>query len=157
MKRIINEMKLRLPARSENEGVARTAVCAFVAELNPTVDELADIRLAVSEAVTNCVVHAYPERREGDRAYIYISARIYDGREISVEISDNGWGIEDIELARTPMYTTGEYGERCGMGFLIMENLCDSVAVKSRVGRGTTVLLRKYIGPGRCDERPERK
>ena len=157
MKRIINEMKLRLPARSENEGVARTAVCAFVAELNPTVDELADIRLAVSEAVTNCVVHAYPERREGDRAYIYISARIYDGREISVEISDNGCGIEDIELARTPMYTTGEYGERCGMGFLIMENLCDSVAVKSRVGRGTTVLLRKYIGPGRCDERPERK
>ena len=154
MKRIINEMKLRLPARSENEGVARTAVCAFAAELNPTVDELADIRLAVSEAVTNCVVHAYPERSEGDRAYIYISARIYDGREISVEISDNGCGIEDIELARTPMYTTGEYGERCGMGFLIMENLCDSVTVKSRVGKGTTVLLRKYIGPGRCDERP---
>ena len=152
MKRIINEMKLRLPARSENEGVARTAVCAFVAELNPTVDELGDIRLAVSEAVTNCVVHAYPEKGEGDRAYIYISARIYNGREISVEISDNGCGIENIELARTPMYTTGEHGERCGMGFLIMENLCDSVAVKSRVGRGTTVLLRKYIGPGRCDE-----
>ena len=152
MKRIINEMKLRLPARSENEGVARTAVCAFVAELNPTVDELGDIRLAVSEAVTNCVVHAYPEKGEGDRAYIYISARIYNGREISVEISDNGCGIENIELARTPMYTTGEYGERCGMGFLIMENLCDSVTVKSRVGRGTTVLLRKYLGPGRCDE-----
>ena len=154
MKRIINEMKLRLPARSENEGVARTAVCAFVAELNPTVDELGDIRLAVSEAVTNCVVHAYPEKGEGDRAYIYISARIYNGREISVEISDNGCGIENIELARTPMYTTGDYGERCGMGFLIMENLCDSVTVKSRVGKGTTVLLRKYIGPGRCDERP---
>ena len=152
MKRIINEMKLRLPARSENEGVARTAVCAFVAELNPTVDELGDIRLAVSEAVTNCVVHAYPEKGEGGRAYIYISARIYNGREISVEISDNGCGIENIELARTPMYTTGEYGERCGMGFLIMENLCDSVTVKSRVGRGTTVLLRKYLGPGRCDE-----
>ena len=154
MKRIINEMKLRLPARSENEGVARTAVCAFVAELNPTVEELGDVRLAVSEAVTNCVVHAYPERKAGECAYIYISARIYEQREISVEISDNGCGIENIELARTPMYTTGEYGERCGMGFLIMENLCDSVTVKSRVGRGTTVLLRKYIGPGRCDERP---
>lgn len=152
MKRIVNEMKLRLPARSENEGVARTAICAFVAELNPTVEELGDIRLAVSEAVTNCVVHAYPEKGEGDRAYIYISARIYDGREISVEISDNGCGIENIELARTPMYTTGEYGERCGMGFLIMENLCDTVSVKSRVGKGTTVLLRKYLGPGRCDE-----
>ena len=154
MKRIINEMKLRLPARSENEGVARTAVCAFVAELNPTVEELGDVRLAVSEAVTNCVVHAYPERKAGECAYIYISARIYEQGEISVEISDNGCGIENIELARTPMYTTGEYGERCGMGFLIMENLCDSVTVKSRVGKGTTVLLRKYIGPGRCDERP---
>ena len=149
-------MKLRLPARSENEGVARTAICAFVAELNPTVEELGDIRLAVSEAVTNCVVHAYPEKGEGDRAYIYISARIYDGREISVEISDNGCGIENIELARTPMYTTGEYGERCGMGFLIMENLCDTVTVKSRVGKGTTVLLRKYLGPGRCDEQPDK-
>lgn len=156
MKRIVNEMKLRLPARSENEGVARTAICAFVAELNPTVEELGDIRLAVSEAVTNCVVHAYPEKGEGDRAYIYISARIYDGREISVEISDNGCGIENIELARTPMYTTGEYGERCGMGFLIMENLCDTVTVKSRVGKGTTVLLRKYLGPGRCDEQPDK-
>ena len=154
MKRIINEMKLRLPARSENEGVARTAVSAFVAELNPTVEELGDVRLAVSEAVTNCVVHAYPERKAGECAYIYISARIYEQGEISVEISDNGCGIENIELARTPMYTTGEYGERCGMGFLIMENLCDSVTVKSRVGKGTTVLLRKYIGPGRCDERP---
>lgn len=152
MKRIINEMKLRLPARSENEGVARTAICAFVAELNPTVEKLGDIRLAVSEAVTNCVVHAYPDKSESDRAYIYISARIYEQREISVEISDNGCGIENIELARTPMYTTGEYGERCGMGFLIMENLCDSVTVKSRVGKGTTVLLRKYLGPGRCDE-----
>ena len=156
MKRIINEMKLRLPARSENEGVARTAVSAFVAELNPTVEELGDVRLAVSEAVTNCVVHAYPERKAGECAYIYISARIYEQREISVEISDNGCGIENIELARTPMYTTGEYGERCGMGFLIMENLCDSVTVKSRVGKGTTVLLRKYIGPGRCDERPDK-
>ena len=156
MKRIINEMKLRLPARSENEGVARTAVSAFVAELNPTVEELGDVRLAVSEAVTNCVVHAYPERKAGECAYIYISARIYEQREISVEISDNGCGIENIELARTPMYTTGEYGERCGMGFLIMENLCDSVTVKSRDGKGTTVLLRKYIGPGRCDERPDK-
>ena len=152
MKRIINEMKLRLPSRSENEGVARSAVSAFVAELNPTVEELGDLRLAVSEAVTNCVVHAYRERAGAEPAFIYISARIYDNREVSVEISDNGCGIENVDLARTPLYTTGEYGDRCGMGFLIMENLCDLVTVKSRVGRGTTVLLRKYLSHGRCDE-----
>ena len=152
MRKILNEMKMRLPARSENEGVARSAISAFVAELNPTVEELGDLRLAVSEAVTNCVVHAYPDRSERDTAYIYISARIYEGREVSVEISDNGCGIENVELARTPMYTTGEYGERCGMGFLIMENLCDAVTVKSRVGKGTTVLLKKYLSRGRCDE-----
>lgn len=148
MKRIINEMKLRLPARSANEGVARSAVSALVAELNPTVEEIGDIRLSVSEAVTNSVVHAYRDRPSGEPAYVYISARIYDNREVSVEISDNGCGIEDIELARTPSYTTGEYGERCGMGFLIMENLCDVLTVKSRVGKGTTVLLRKFLSPG---------
>ncbi len=148
MKRIINEMKLRLPARSANEGVARSAVSALVAELNPTVEEIGDIRLSVSEAVTNSVVHAYRDHPAGEPAYVYISARIYDNREVSVEISDNGCGIEDIELARTPSYTTGEYGERCGMGFLIMENLCDVLTVKSRVGKGTTVLLRKFLSPG---------
>lgn len=148
MKRIINEMKLRLPARSANEGVARSAVSALVAELNPTVEEIGDIRLSVSEAVTNSIVHAYRDRPAGDPAYVYISARIYDNREVSVEVSDNGCGIEDVELARTPSYTTGEYGERCGMGFLIMENLCDVLTVKSRVGKGTTVLLRKFLSPG---------
>ena len=152
MKTIINEMKLRLPSRSANEAVARAAVSAFIAELNPTVEELGDIRLAVSEAVTNSVVHAYRDVPEGEPAYIYISARIYDNREVSVEISDNGCGIENIELARTPSYTTGSYGERCGMGFLIMENLCDLLTVKSKVGKGTTVLLRKFLSPGGCDE-----
>lgn len=152
MKRIVNEMKLRLPSRSQNEAVARGAVSALVAELDPTVEELGDIRLAVSEAVTNCIVHAYRDRAETEPAYIYISARIYDNREVSVEISDNGCGIADVELARTPSYTTGEYGERCGMGFLIMENLCDVLTVKSRLGKGTTVLLRKFLSHGRCDE-----
>ena len=152
MKRIINEMKLRLPARSVNEAVARSCISSFVAELSPTVEELGDLRCAVSEAVTNSIVHGYKGLSEGEVGNIYISVRLYDDREVSVEISDNGCGIENIELARTPMYTTGEYGERCGMGFLIMENLCDTVSVKSRVGKGTTVLLRKYLGPGRCDE-----
>ena len=143
-----NVMKLTLPAISVNEGVARSIVGAFCSQLDPTIEELADIKCSVSEAVTNSVVHAYRDHPAGEPAYVYISARIYDNREVSVEISDNGCGIEDIELARTPSYTTGEYGERCGMGFLIMENLCDVLTVKSRVGKGTTVLLRKFLSPG---------
>ena len=146
MKKIINEMKLRLPAVSVNEAVARSCISAFVAEANPTVEELCDLRCAVSEAVTNCIVHAYRGYR-GDSAYIYISARLYETREVSVEVSDNGCGIEDIERARAPMYTTGEPSERCGMGFLVMDSFTDSLTVKSRVGKGTSVLMRKILSP----------
>lgn len=147
MKRIINEMKLRLPAISVNAAVARSVISAFMAELNPTVDELGDVRCAVSEAVTNCIVHAYKLLTDGEIGYVYISARLYDNREVTVEISDNGCGIEDVALARTPSYTTGEYGERCGMGFLVMESFMDSLNVKSRPGKGTTVLMRKKLNP----------
>ncbi len=146
MKKIINEMKMRLPAVSINESVARACISAFVAELNPTVEELGDIRCAVSEAVTNCIVHAY-RGREGTPCYIYISVRLYDNREVSVEISDKGCGIENVEQARLPMFTTGEPGERCGMGFLVMESFTDSLSVKSKVGKGTTVLMRKNLKP----------
>ena len=145
MKKIINEMKTRLPAISENESVCRAIVSSFVAQLNPTVEEIADLRCAVSEAVTNCIVHAYRERVGIN--YIYISVRLYNNREITVEISDNGCGIEDVALARTPSYTTSESGERCGMGFLVMESFTDSLAVKSRVGHGTRVLMRKKLIP----------
>ena len=147
MKRKINDMKLRLPAISINEAVARSVISAFIAELNPTVEELGDLRCAVSEAVTNCIVHAYRDRRDDDSAYIYISVRLYDTREVSVEISDNGCGIENVALARTPAFTTGEADERCGMGFLVMESFTDSLTVKSRPGRGTTVLMRKILKP----------
>lgn len=147
MKRIINEMKLRLPALSVNEAVSRAVISAFMAELNPTVEELGDVRCAVSEAVTNCIVHAYGKRSEEDPGPIYISCRLYDSREISVEISDNGCGIEDVDLARVPTYTTGEHGERCGMGFLVMESFMDFLSVKSRLGKGTTVLMRKKLKP----------
>lgn len=146
MRKILNEMKMRLPAVSINESVARACISAFVAELNPTVEELGDIRCAVSEAVTNCIVHAY-RGREGTPCYIYISVRLYENREVSVEISDNGCGIENVEQARLPMFTTGEPGERCGMGFLVMESFTDSLSVKSRVGKGTTVLMRKNLKP----------
>ena len=147
MKRIINEMKLRLPAKSVNEGVCRAVISAFCTELNPTVEELGDLRCAVSEAVTNCIVHGYRALPENKCGYIYISVRLYDTREITVEVSDNGCGIEDVEQARAPMYTTGEMGERCGMGFLVMESFTDALSVKSRVGKGTTVLMRKKLKP----------
>jgi stage II sporulation protein AB (anti-sigma F factor) len=147
MKKIINEMKLRLPAISVNEAVARSVISAFSAELNPRVEELGDLRCAVSEAVTNCIVHAYRHLGDGEIGYIYISVRLYDTREITVEISDNGSGIENVELARLPTYTTGEPGERCGMGFLVMESFTDSLSVKSRLGKGTTVLMRKILKP----------
>ena len=147
MKRIINEMKLRLPAISVNEAVSRSVISAFIAELNPTVEELGDLRCAVSEAVTNCIVHAYRDAPRSSPGNIYISARLYDTREVTVEISDNGCGIEDVALARTPAYTTGGPGERCGMGFLVMESFTDGLSVKSKPGRGTTVLMRKILKP----------
>lgn len=147
MKRKINDMKLRLPAISVNEAVARSVISSFLAELNPTVEELGDLRCAVSEAVTNCIVHAYRDHQGAEPAYVYISVRLYDTREVSVEISDNGCGIENVELARAPAFTTGEPGERCGMGFLVMESFTDSLTVKSRPGKGTTVLMRKFLKP----------
>ena len=146
MKKIINEMKLRLPAISLNESVARSVISSFFAEINPSVEELADIRCAVSEAVTNCIVHAYRGREDSAGNYIYISARLYTPAEISVEISDNGCGIEDVAEAMRPSFTTGE-SDRCGMGFLVMQSFTDSLTVKSKVGRGTTVLMRKILKP----------
>ena len=147
MKKMINEMSLRLPAKSVNEAVARSCVCSFVAELAPTVEELGDLRCAVSEAVTNSIVHGYKGLPDDEVGYVYISVKLYSSREITIEISDNGCGIEDVARAREPMFTTGEYGDRCGMGFLVMESFTDSLNVKSRPGRGTTVLMRKILKP----------
>ena len=144
---VINKMQLKLPALSANEGMARAAVAAFCAQLDPAAIEIADIECAVSEAVTNCIVHAYRDAQDRSSCYIYISARLYDSREVTVEISDNGCGIEDVELARSPAYTTSESADRCGMGFLVMESFTDSLSVKSRKGKGTTVLMRKILRP----------
>ena len=145
MKLSYNEMKIRLPAISENESAARAVVCSFAAGLNPTVEELADLRCAVSEAVTNCVVHAY--RDSEAIGFLYISVRLYPRREIRVEITDTGCGIADVERARTPHFTTGKEGERCGMGFLVMESFTDELTVRSQPGRGTTVVMRKKLKP----------
>lgn len=147
MRKIENEMKLRLPAKSVNESVARSAISAFIADANPSLEELCDIRCAVSEAVTNAVVHAYKGVSEYEPTYFYISARLYSDREVTVEISDNGCGIEDVEKARMPMYTTGDSADRCGMGFLVMESFTDTLTVKSKVGKGTTVLMGKKLKP----------
>ena len=146
MRSIINEMKLRLPAISVNESVARSVISSMVAELDPTVEELGDIRLAVSEAVTNSIVHAYRDLPEGEVGYIYISVRLYNTGEVSIEISDNGCGIENVEEAMQPMFSSGG-AERSGMGFLVMQSFTDSLNVKSKLGRGTTVLMRKFLKP----------
>ena len=147
MKKKINEIELRLPAISINESVCRSVVSAFVSTLDPTVEELGDLRLAVSEAVTNCIVHAYKEASSEIPGEIYISVRLYDNREVTVEVRDDGCGIEDTELARRPHFTTGECGERCGMGFLVMESFTDYLSVSSEYGKGTTVMMRKKLSP----------
>lgn len=139
----INKLQLTLPALSVNESVARAIVSAFCAQLNPTIEELADIKCAVSEAVTNCIVHAYREAT-GD---IYISVRIFDTRTVRIEIKDKGCGIEDVELVKTPLYTTDTTGERSGMGFAVMESFMDRLTVKSAVGKYTKVTLVKTLSP----------
>ena len=136
-----NEMRMRLPSLSVNEGMARAAVAAFCAQLDPTASELADIKCAVSEAVTNCIVHAYRDTV----GIIYITVKLCEGGLVRVEIKDKGCGIENVELARTPLYTTDREGERSGMGFTVMESFCDKVRVFSGCKKGTTVTLFKFV------------
>ena len=140
--RYVNSMRLCLPALSVNEGVARSAVAAFCSLCDPTVTELADVKCAVSEAVTNCIVHAYRET-DGE---IYITVRLLREGGVRISIRDRGCGIPDIRRAREPLYTTDALGERSGMGFAVMESFMDKLAVYSRVGRGTLIVLTKYIG-----------
>ena len=142
MKRnISNEMKMVLLSDSRNESFARTAVTAFVAQLDPTTEELADIRTAVSEAVTNCVVHGY----RGTVGRITLEVRLYDDRSVRIAVADRGVGIEDIEKAKEPLYTTDESGERGGMGFAIMESFSDRLTVHSRPGKGTKVIMTRRL------------
>ena len=133
----INRMKLEFPSKSVNERFARSAVAGFISQLDPTLDELGDIKTAVSEAVTNCIVHAYPDTI----GKVLLKCRIFDGGIVEITVRDYGVGIEDLELARTPMFTTGG-DERSGMGFTIMESFTDSLRVKSKKGRGTTVIMK---------------
>ena len=140
----IDQTTIVFTSRSANEGFARACTACFAAQLDPTLDEVADIKTAVSEAVTNAIVHAYPDRI----GRITLRLRLLAGNLLEVQVKDSGVGIPDVEQARTALFTTGNE-ERSGMGFTIMESFMDSLKVRSAVGRGTTVTMRKRISKRR--------
>lgn len=140
MIRPINEMQLTLSSKSSNESFARVAAAAFVSQLDPTVEEIGDIKTAVSEAVTNCIVHAY----KNIIGPIYITVGIYEDGRIRIKIRDKGCGIEDVKRAMEPLFTTGGE-ERAGLGFAVMESFTDSLKVRSSLCKGTTVTMEKFI------------
>ena len=135
-----NYIKLEFPAKSANEGFARSAIAAFAAQLDPTLDELGDIKTAVSEAVTNAIVHAYPDAM----GTVWLKAKILDGDTLELTIKDKGKGIPDVARAMTPLFTTGG-DDRSGMGFTIMESFTDKLRVHSAPGKGTTVTMVRRI------------
>ena len=140
---ILNRIQIKLPALSVNESMARAAVAAFVSQLDPGVTEIADIKCAVSEAVTNAIVHGYRDTPE--TGSITITVFILSGRAVKIEIKDKGCGIPDVGQARQPLYTTDAAGERSGMGFTVMESFTDALKVTSKVGKGTTVTMWKKL------------
>ncbi len=138
--KVVNYFKMQLPAKSMNESFARVAVGAFVSQLDPLLEEITDIKTAVSEAVTNCIVHAYKES-SGD---IYISAKILADNRVQIKIRDKGCGIPDVKAAMEPLFTTGG-SERAGLGFAVMQSFTDKIRVSSTVNKGTTVTFYKQI------------
>ena len=142
MKKVINEAEIEFPAKSVNENFARYAVSAFCAQLDPTIEELADIRTAVSESVTNAIVHGY---RDSGNGKVYINCKICEDRTVIIKVRDKGCGIADIKQAMTPLYSGDSSGERGGMGFAIMESFTDKMTVTSKLGVGTTVTLYKKL------------
>ncbi len=138
---INNYMKMTIAGYSKNESLARMCVAAFASQLDPTIEEISDIKSAVSEAVTNCIVHAYPDRI-GD---ISIQLRIVGGDSLYIKIKDVGVGIEDVKKAMEPLYTTSPESERAGLGFAVMESFMDKLSVRSRSGKGTTVTMVKRL------------
>lgn len=137
---VTNEFKLVVDSKSINESFCRMVVSAFAGPLDPTIEELTDLKTAVSEAVTNCIVHAYANTC----GKIYITGQLLQDNIIKIKIKDNGLGIENIQKAMTPLFTTGST-DRAGLGFTVMQSFCDRVRVTSSVGRGTTVILTKKI------------
>ena len=137
----LNTVKITFPSRSVNEGFARSALSAFAAQADPTLDELADVKTAVSEAVTNCIVHAYANTI----GPITLTAALYEDGTLRVAVADKGCGIPDVSKAMEPLFTTGG-AERAGLGFAVMESFMDSVKVRSAPGKGTRVTLSKRLG-----------
>ena len=135
-----NSFSLKIPSRSTNEGFARVAVAAFASQLDPTFEEISDIKTAVSEAVTNCIVHAYADTI-GD---IYINCTILPEKRLRIKVRDKGCGIENVKQAMEPLFTTAG-GERAGLGFAVMESFTDNLKVRSSVGKGTTIIMEKKI------------
>jgi len=135
-----NSIKIEFLSKSANEGFARVAIAAFASQLDPTLEQISEIKTAVSEAVTNCIVHGYRDKI----GKIYISARLYKNKLV-ICVRDKGCGIENIEKAREPLFTTGNENERSGMGFTIMESFMDKIKVVSKVDRGTKVTLTKIL------------
>ena len=143
----LNEMKLQIESRSVNEAFARACVAAFASQIDPNVEDISDIKTAVSEAVTNSIVHGYPD----SVGNIYIWAGIYENGLFKVKIKDKGCGIENVSRAMEPLYTTLG-GERAGLGFAVMESFCDKIRVLSKVGKGTTVTLEKVMKGRNCQD-----
>ena len=141
MKKAINEIKMQLPALSVNEGACRAMVAAFCAQADPNIEELADIKCAVSEAVTNCIVHGYG----GRGGVIYITVGIYEGRLIRLDIRDRGCGSPDVQEAMQPLFTTDTTGERSGMGFSVLESFMSRLQGSSTPARGTRVTMWKQL------------
>ena len=141
----IDQVSIAFTSRSANEGFARACAACFAAQLDPTLDEVADIKTAVSEAVTNAIVHAYPDRL----GRIAVKARVLEENVLEITVRDWGRGIADVEQARQPLYTTGGE-ERSGMGFTIMESFMDRLTVRSQEGKGTRVTMRRRVQPRRA-------
>ena len=142
----INEFRMVLESKSVNEGFARSTVAAFVSQLDPTLDEISDIKMAVSEAVTNCIVHAYP----ASVGKIYINVTLHNEGKVKITVRDKGCGIQNVKQAMEPLFTTLG-GERAGLGFAVMESFTDRISVRSKPEKGTTVTMYKTVN-GRADK-----
>lgn len=140
---IINEIRFSMPSLSVNEAAARAVVSAFMVQADPTVEELSDVRTAVSEAVTNAIVHGY----RGTKGKVELTVRLLPGREIYIRVRDTGCGIEDVKQAMEPLYTTAPEEERSGLGFSVMSSFMDRLSVRSKPGKGTIVTMRKRLAP----------
>lgn len=141
----INTMKIEFEARSVNESFARTAVASFASQWDPSIGVIADIKTVISEAVTNSIVHGYAGKEDRSLCPIYIHCSLTEKGKLTVKIKDKGIGIEDISIAMEPLYTTDTDGERSGMGFTIMQSFTDGIKVRSKVGKGTVVILEKRL------------